>query len=97
MTIALRVADRHRRAFEEKRNRHLKDLGEVLKAAGADAVGTLLVFLKLLERQAEGIRDIGLAHVEHEPPHSQAAADMLVGGIDSVFWHSPPPVVERLL
>jgi hypothetical protein len=39
---------------------HLKDLGEVLQTAGADAVGTLFVFLDLLECQPEGVRNIGL-------------------------------------
>jgi hypothetical protein len=34
-----------------------------LQAAGADAVGPLLVFLDLLERQPEGVPEIGLAHI----------------------------------
>jgi hypothetical protein len=54
----------------------LKDLGDVLQVAGADAIGPLLVFLNLSECQPEGVRDIGLAHIEHEPPHAQAAADI---------------------
>jgi hypothetical protein len=29
------------------------------------------------------VREIGLAHIEHEPPHSQTAADVLVGGIEN--------------
>jgi hypothetical protein len=65
-------------AFEEKWDRHIKDLGDVLKAAGADAVGSLLVFLDLLECQPEGVREFRLAHIEHEPPHPHAAADMHV-------------------
>jgi hypothetical protein len=39
------------------RNRHIKNLGDVPKANGADAVGSLLVFLDLLECQPEGVRD----------------------------------------
>jgi hypothetical protein len=62
-------------------------LGDVLKAAGADAVGSLLIFLDLLERQPERIRNIGLAHVEHQSPHSHAAADMLVRWIKSSPGH----------
>jgi hypothetical protein len=42
-------ARRSRATLEEERNRHLKDLGNVLQAAGADAIGALLVFLNLLE------------------------------------------------
>jgi hypothetical protein len=38
-------ADRDRRTFEEERDRHLKDLGDALQAAGADAVGPLLILL----------------------------------------------------
>jgi hypothetical protein len=46
----------------------------------------LLVFLNLLVCQPEGVRDIGLAHIEHEPAHAHTAAAMLVGGIDSAPW-----------
>jgi hypothetical protein len=52
-------AGRGWRALEEKRNRHLKDLGKVLQAAGADAVGSLLVFLNLLECNPEGVSELG--------------------------------------
>jgi hypothetical protein len=61
------------RTLEEEWNRHLKNLGKVLQAAGADPVGPLLVFLDLLECQPEGVGNIGLAHIEHETPHSHAA------------------------
>jgi hypothetical protein len=59
----------------------------VLKAAGADAVGSPFVFLDLLKCQPEGVREFRLAHFEHAPPHSQAAADMLVDRIWSVHRH----------
>jgi hypothetical protein len=54
----------------------------VLEAAGANAVGALLVFLNLLERQPERFGYVGLAHVEHKPAHPNATADMLVYGIN---------------
>jgi hypothetical protein len=38
-----------RRPLKEKRHRYKKDLGQLMKAAGADAVGALLVLLDLLE------------------------------------------------
>jgi hypothetical protein len=44
-----------------------------------------------------GVREIGLAHIEHEPPHSHAAADMLVDRINSAPWHLCPQVIEDLL
>jgi hypothetical protein len=72
---------------KKKRDRHLKDLGDVLQAAGADAIGPLLVFLDLLERQPEGVSEIGLAHIELEPPHTHAAANMLVDRIEGALGH----------
>jgi hypothetical protein len=36
------------------------------QAARADAVRTLLVFLKLLECQPKSVGDFGLGHPEHE-------------------------------
>src|SRR3984893_7485045 len=40
-----------RRALEEERDRHLKDVRNVLQPAGADPIGAFLVFLDLLKRQ----------------------------------------------
>jgi hypothetical protein len=71
--------------------RDLKDLGKVLQAGGADAVGPFLVFLDLLERQPKGVAEIGLAHIEHEPSHAHAAANMLVDRIDNAPRHRPSP------
>ena len=70
-----------RRAFEEKRNRHLQNIGDLLQAAGADAVGAFLVFLHLLEGQAEGVAEFFLTHAQHHPTHAHARADMLVDRI----------------
>ena len=53
----------------------------MLQAAGADAVGALLVFLHLLERQAEGVAKLLLAHAQHHPAHADACANMLIGRI----------------
>src|SRR5262249_58179146 len=72
---------------EEKRKRDPQDLGKVLQAAGADAVGPLLIFLDLLKSDPEGVSELGLAHIEHEPSHPHAAADMLVGGTESGPGH----------
>ena len=62
----------------------------MLQAAGADAIGALLVFLNLLECQAKGVGNIGLAHIEHEPAHAQAAADVLVYRIENASGHRSP-------
>ena len=49
-----------------------------MKAAGADAVGALLVLLDLLERQSQTIGQLHLSEVEHKSTHADAGADMLV-------------------
>src|SRR5580692_9247932 len=46
------------RAFEEERHRHLQDQRDLLQAAGADAVRSLLVFLDLLKSQAEVVAEL---------------------------------------
>jgi hypothetical protein len=65
-------------ALEEKRNRELKQVRKLLKAACTQPVCSFLVFLNLLECQANGICDVGLAHAEHHPSHPNTAADVLV-------------------
>src|SRR5664280_693330 len=76
-----------RAAFEEKRNRHLQDVGNMLQPAGADAVGALLVFLHLLEGEAEGVAELFLTHFEHHPAHAHARADMLIRQVGYFFLH----------
>jgi hypothetical protein len=76
-----------RHSVEEERNRHLKDLGDVLQPARANAVGPLLIFLNLLKRQSKRVRKSCLAHFEHQAPHPHAAADMPVDGIKTASRH----------
>ena len=47
----------------------------------ADAVRAFLIFLDLLERDAERIAELRLAHVQHHTAHTQATANMLVYGV----------------
>src|SRR5262245_12128004 len=54
-----------RRPVEEERYRDLQDMRDVLQAARADAVPSLLVFLHLLEREPEPLGEFLLAHTEH--------------------------------
>src|SRR4030088_3712432 len=70
-----------RGAFGVERARHLKDVRHVLQAARTDAVGALLVFLHLLERDLERLAQLLLAHAEHLPAHPQPAAYVLVDRI----------------
>jgi hypothetical protein len=53
----------------------------LLQSAGPDAVGALLVFLHLLEGDAERIAQFRLAHCKHLAAHAHAAANVLVGGV----------------
>src|SRR5215831_7317899 len=54
-------ADAFRRALEEERYRHLQNVGDLLQPAGPDAVGAFLVFLHLMEGEAERIAQFRLA------------------------------------
>src|SRR5579862_8353202 len=82
-----------RRALEEERDRHLKDIRNMLQPAGADAVGAFLVFLDLLKGQAERVAEFFLAHREHHPAHAHAAADMFVDRIRRLFGNHNNPLL----
>jgi len=69
------------RAFEEERHRDLQDMRDVLQAARAHTVRSLLVFLDLLERDPEPIAELLLGHSEHQPAHPDPAAYVLVDGV----------------
>jgi hypothetical protein len=43
-------------------------------------------------REPEGVSEISLAHIEHEPSHSHAAANMLVDRIDNAPGHRFSPL-----
>src|SRR5947209_8446479 len=79
------------RALEQERYRDLQDVADLLQPAGADAVGTLFVFLHLLERQAQSLAELFLTHLDHETAHAHAAADVFVNRIGRFRWHSPTP------
>jgi hypothetical protein len=60
---------------------HLKDMGDLLQPARPDAAGALLVFLHLLEGEAECATQLFLAHSKHLAAHTHPAADILVDGV----------------
>jgi hypothetical protein len=82
---------RRRQALEEKRHWNLEDTRQMLKPARTDPVGTLFVFLDLLERQPESLRKFSLAHAKHQPPHADTAPHMLVDRIRSLLRHERSP------
>jgi hypothetical protein len=65
-----------RRILEEEGDRHAENRRDVLQAACADTVRALLVFLDLLERDAERLAQLLLAHAEHGPAQPDSAADV---------------------
>src|SRR6266851_10112089 len=67
-----------RRALEEEWDRRLQGMANLLQSARADPVSALLVFLHLLEGDAERIAQPRLTHVQHHTAHTHATANMLV-------------------
>ena len=83
-----------RKAFEKEWNWHLEEVRYLLKLAGADPIGAFLVFLHLLERDAERVGKFGLAEAKHEAAHAHAAADVLIGWV-GWFSHGAASSPER--
>jgi hypothetical protein len=60
---------------------------EVLQAARADAVRSLLIFLHLLECEPERIAELLLGHSENHPAHPDTAAHMLIDKVEGLIDH----------
>jgi hypothetical protein len=60
---------------------------DLLQSAGADAVHTLLIFLNLLEGEAQVTAEDLLRHVDLNPPHTDAPADMDIDRIRGLCRH----------
>src|SRR5450759_5436114 len=78
-------------SLEQKRYRHLKYFGDLLDAACTDPVGALLVFLNLLEGEAQCFAELLLAHAQHDAAHAHTTADIFVnrvGLFDRHLQHS---------
>jgi hypothetical protein len=89
----------HRRRFfrhigEKIRNRDIKGPGQVEQPAGSDTIGSALVFLDLLEGQAQGASQLFLAYAQQKTTQAQSAAHMgvdLIGDILRLAHHFPHP------
>src|SRR3954468_4164799 len=73
--------------LRRKRDRYLQDDRYLLQPARTDAVGSLLVFLNLLECEVERVAKLFLAHPEHHAAHADATADMSVDRIGRLLGH----------
>ena len=54
-------------AVKQSRDRNLQHIGDLHEAAGADAVGSFLVFLYLLEGHADPLGESGLGKLRLDP------------------------------
>jgi hypothetical protein len=79
-----------RRSFKEKRHRHVKDVRELLKTAGANAVGALLVLLDLLEGKCQSVRQLRLCKVEHKSSHANAPTHVAVYRVQPLVHECAP-------
>ena len=75
--------------------RDAEEARDLVEAAGADAVGALLVFLNLLESQAERLTELFLTHAEHDAAHADTAADILVNRVGRFGGHLDTPGIAR--
>jgi hypothetical protein len=80
-------AGRHRQSFKEEGYWDVQNVSEVLEPTSTDPIGTLFVFLYLLEGQADGVAEVGLAHSEHQPTHAHPSAHMFIGGVRGFGRH----------
>ena len=57
-------------------------------ACRTNPVCPLFVFLHLLERQAKGVSEVRLAHIEHHPAHAHPTAHMLIDRVRRLLAHN---------
>ena len=72
---------------EKERNRHVEHLGNPEQPAGGDAVRAPLVFLNLLERDAESVAQLGLAQSALQPQSAHTFGDLGVDRIAAALSH----------
>jgi hypothetical protein len=75
-------------ALKEKPDWYLENAGDLLKAAGPNAIGAFFVFLNLLEGQSQASAKFRLAERQHLAAHPHLTADMAVYGVRGLFPHS---------
>src|SRR6185437_9162585 len=67
--------------FEKERHRDIEHLRQLVQPAGTDAVGAALVFLYLLEGEADGLAEFLLAHAEQRAAQPNPCTDMHIDRI----------------
>src|SRR5262245_57842608 len=76
-------------AYEQGGHRHAQEGGDLQQSAAADAIGSLLVFLDLLERQFELIGKLGLSKPLLQTINPDIAANDLVDSVGPFASHKP--------
>ena len=69
------------RVIKEELHRHAEDPAQLMQAAGADSVGTALVFLDLLKGQPDRLAKLFLAPAEHVAAQPDPGTDLHVDGV----------------
>ena len=72
-------------ALVKVRDFDAQGLGDLVQVAGADPVGAVLVFLDLLEGDADRLSQLRLAEPQAHPSRPDPRADVPVDGIGSAF------------
>ena len=68
-------------ALKHRRQRYVQGLANGEQPRRANAVYALLIFLNLLERNAQGLGEVCLAYTEHVPALAHPSADKFVDRI----------------
>src|SRR6185437_16192293 len=76
--------------IEEEADRHVQHAGQIEQARCSDPIYATLIFLHLLERQAEGFAEPLLAHAQQGPAETDTRANMHIYGTRATF-----PVVSQ--
>src|SRR5215471_7709684 len=71
---------------------NLQYFRDPLQPSGRDAIGSLLVFLHLLERQPQLVREFHLGHMPCKPASPDATPHLDIVCISPLGHHEPPTV-----
>ena len=83
-------------ALEQRRHRNLQACGDPQEPAAADPARPRLVFLHLLEREAEPLGELQLRQAFGQAPDAHIASDCDVDGAGGPCRHSVPQCKTRL-
>jgi len=75
-------------AFIKEIHGNIENARHLEQAAGADAIDAFLVFLDLLEGQAQEIAQPLLAHADQHAPDTHTVADLHIYWIGLLLWHA---------